>query len=373
MRKVFKYIASLDKKYALSFIFGIVIGGIGIYASFFFDRIPKISYEILSNSNVIDVHTELSKLDIIYDNVSIKKSDRNLRIITMRILNSGRKSITTQEYAQNEPLGIRIINGKIIEKPELLLTSDDYIKRNLSFNYDDSLDYIEFSKIIFDPKQYFTFKLLVLHDKNTIPEIEAIGKVAGMKNPKIIVTENNEKNRPLLLKITLGILNFIGKAFFYLILFAIIVVIIVVPFTLISDSRKKKKRKKLTHAFKEEDLYDDNIKDTYDYIFKSYISWGKNEISNYKKILNEISILDRLIPVISHTSIIDKRLFGQLNRAGDSSQRPNDELDDDLENLDIIEKLISANFIILEKNSYHIDKNNYKGLTNFLFFITGRD
>lgn len=373
MSNFFSKLASLDKKYALTFIVGIIIGGISIYASFFFDRIPKINYEILSNSNVIDVHTELSKLDITYDNVSIKKSDKNLRILTIRVTNYGRKSITVMEYDQNEPLGIRIKNGKIIEMPELLLTSDDYIRRNLSFKYSDSLDFIEFSKIIFDPKQYFTFKILILHDKTLIPEIEAIGKVAGMEKPKIITSENDKENRPLILKIILSIITFIGKAFMYFFMFAIMMAIVVAPFAIISDLIKKKKRKKLIQSFKETDIYDSDNKDCFDYIFKSYVNNGKNKLKNYKNILTDKSILDRLIPSISQTLKINNGLFSQLRRAIDDSSRPKDKLDDDLYNLKYIEDLISTNFIYLENDSYRINSTNVKGLTDFLLFITGRE
>lgn len=84
-------LSKIDQKFSWSFL-GFIIGIIGIgftiYTIFFFEKVPIIKYEVISNTSVLDVKENISRLDIIFDSVSIKKSEQNLRIITLTLLST---------------------------------------------------------------------------------------------------------------------------------------------------------------------------------------------------------------------------------------------------------------------------------------------
>ena len=94
----------------------------------------------------MDLHADVSKLDILYDDINLKENHENLKFISLRITNTGTETIFKSNFDENAPLGFKIINGRLVEKPELLSSSNEYISSHIQFSIDSSGAY--FSPII---------------------------------------------------------------------------------------------------------------------------------------------------------------------------------------------------------------------------------
>ena len=155
-------------------LLGLVATFVTIYA-FLQEKSVDLRYEIIANTNVLDFNADINKLEVSYDSTNLKKTGENLRIYTIKVVNNGEENIIKEFYDGNEPVGIKISSGKIIEQPEIIQSSNDYLKRNVKFTKNKKED-ILFSKVIIESGEYFILKLLVLHHNDTIPQIKSFGK-----------------------------------------------------------------------------------------------------------------------------------------------------------------------------------------------------
>jgi hypothetical protein len=131
----------------------IAFGISGLY-SYFHTPKPNILYEIISESNVIDLHKPLDELTIYFKNENIKENNLNLRIYTIQISNNGELDILQSFYDQNINWGLKVNNGKILNDVRIVNTNSEYLKSNLSpqvFN-DNS---VIFKKVIFEKNNIF--------------------------------------------------------------------------------------------------------------------------------------------------------------------------------------------------------------------------
>lgn len=171
---------------------GLVGASLTIYAFFFQERKIDLQYEIIANSNVLDIRAEVTKLDILYDGSSLKQRNQNLRIVNLRIINTGTEHILNTFYDDNDPLGFKLVDGEIIENPEVVDASNEYLKNNLAVTL-DSTNLVRFSKVIIESREFFVLKLLILHKYEVNPGIIPVGKIAGVGRialvNKIEVTE----------------------------------------------------------------------------------------------------------------------------------------------------------------------------------------
>jgi len=180
MLNMFKVIFNFYKKNKVGFIaitLSIIFFVITIYYVFYTPQ-PKITYTILSDSNIVDLHKPLEDLKILFQNEDIQKNNLNLKIYTLKISNSGTKNILETHYASDENWGIKITEGRIIES-RLVESNSDYLKRNLNPKIVDDKT-INFKKVILDSNDYFTLEVLVLHSKDTDINLIPFGKISGI-------------------------------------------------------------------------------------------------------------------------------------------------------------------------------------------------
>lgn len=265
-------------KTALTLI-SVVAAGITIFA-FLQDKSVDLCYEITSNTNVLDFNADISKLEVLYDSTNLKQTKENLRIYTIKIVNLGNKDIIKEFYDSNEPIGLRINTGSIIETPELIQSSSDYLNRNAKITTHNKKKII-FSDVILEKGEFFTYKLLVLHNQDTIPEIQSFGKIAGqkvipVKNSIDVKKEISFWNRVYGGNIWVQILRILS----YLIATILVIALIVTSSEKIDDRKEKKRRIKTIKGFKQSKEYeytrmDDAIFDRYEqlngWIFKEML------------------------------------------------------------------------------------------------------
>lgn len=221
-------------------LMSIGVGVVTIYGFYYqVKEQPDVSFQIISEVNVLDIYKPLEDLQILFQGNDIQKQNLNLRIYTVKIENTGRINILENHFAQSDNWGIRIDDAKIIET-RFITSNSTYIEKNLSPRIQND-NLVQFNKIIFDQNNYFTVELLVLHAKKIPPNLYRNGKIAGVKtDTSAISTLKNEKS--------FWTSFFYGNWFVHLmriIFYAIITFIITIIITFIIQKMQERKVKQV--------------------------------------------------------------------------------------------------------------------------------
>ena len=139
---------------------------------------PKMTYEILRETDVLDVRTPVEDLQITFQNQDIQGENLNLRIYAMRVVNNGEVDILQTQYDLDEIWGLQVIDGRVIEA-RLIEASSGYLSTKANPQVIRE-DIVEFDKAIVEKGEFFAFNMLVVHDKDVTPEIIPLGKIAGI-------------------------------------------------------------------------------------------------------------------------------------------------------------------------------------------------
>ncbi len=279
-------------------LLGIAGAVVTIYA-FLQEKTVDVRYEIIANTNVLDFNEDLSKLEVLYDSTNLKQTNENLRIVTIKVVNNGQEHLLNEFYDLNDPLGIEISSGAIIEKPELIQTSNDYLRRNLKFTNSDNR--ITFPQIILESGEFFIIKLLILHKTKVIPNIQSYGKIAGQKRIEVVNSVDVKNEKGFWEKVYSGnIWTQLLRLISYFIAVVIIIAIMLFLSSKIDDKREKKHKIKMVTEFKNLKNYkytrmDDAIFDRYktsgfyDIRKMNTLLKDENELNeNYKKLSEEL-------------------------------------------------------------------------------------
>lgn len=286
-------IKQLDRKFAWSFL-GVMLalgfGLVGIYTSFFQEHKPNLKFEVISNTSVLDVHERLGNLDVLYAGSSIKNTGQTLRVITLRVVNDGQQDILKGFYDENDPLGFVLIDGEIVESPELLHASNDYLAKQLKMTFDAPKNVL-FSNVIIERNEFFTLKLLVLNNEGVIPDVSPIGKIAGVKSIEV-ARPYRERNEESFLSRTFGgwVLSQLARLFAYGLAFLILMIAGIVSLISISEWAEKRSRRK--HIAKYKKISTINLNQDDEYIFQSYLVRGEDYLISIEKLISDERALE---------------------------------------------------------------------------------
>ncbi len=181
---MFNIINEIDKKYALSFISGLLFGGVTVYASFFYVRKPELKFQLLNKSPIFEIHENIPKLQITLNKHDISKNNEKISMFIVRILNSGDIDITEGHYSTKFPITFSIKNGRLIDIP----TAFQFSRKQLMepFNKKNQIEnVIELEKLILNTGDYLLFKLLIIHNEGELPYIEIDGELSGISELKL--------------------------------------------------------------------------------------------------------------------------------------------------------------------------------------------
>lgn len=333
-------------------LFGVLGTILAIY-SFFQDQKASLSYQIIASTNVLDFNAELSKLEVIYDSTNLKETKENLRIITIKVVNTGKKAITKEFYDENDPIGIRITSGKIIEKPEFLKASNTYISRNIKITEYQNQN-ITFSQLIIDPGEYFVVKLLILHKGNVLPQIFSTGKIAGQNTIKVtnLVDTNKSDNN-----YNLGI-----KIMIYVVLGIFCLGLFVLFIEGISNLNTKKKQRRQISNFKSLPEYSYTHMD--DIIFSTFLESGELKLLKIKNILSKEELINQTYRKISN------QLFGMETETLYELLHPGLQNPYDFGGWVLLNELINKGFLIKNDTKLTVNKSMKDSLEMFLNFIS---
>ena len=272
---------NLYKKNKLAFIgitLSIIFFIITTYYIFYTPQ-PKITYTILSDSNVVDLHKPLKDLKILFQDEDIQKNNMNLKIYSLKISNSGKKNILETHYASDEDWGIKITEGEIIES-RLVESNSDYLKSNLNPKIVDDKT-INFKKVIFDKNDYFTLEVLVLHSRDSDINLIPFGKISGISKNQTFNKLDTARG---------GLLQSILTSNWSLLLYYCFLLILIATYALI-NIRKIRER------------IEENID-----ILKINLTLYENLTSEYVSMLTDLLKNDRIMEVLKN----DPDLLGRL-------------------------------------------------------------
>ncbi|PTN04477.1 hypothetical protein C8N47_13112 [Mangrovibacterium marinum] len=369
-------IKTLDKKFSWSF-FGFLIGilgfGYAIYIDQFKEVKPNITFDILSKTQVLDLKENLNELKIIYDGEDLKEKDENLILITLKILNNGDKDIKEDDFVSQVPFGFVVNNGKIAETPQILETSNDFLKNYLKVSY-DSTNTVFLNKTQIDQNQFFTIKILTICKNSEVPDIKPVGKISGMVNEfavRNIFKDELESEDSFFERLNND--NFgihVARFFYYIICMALFSLLIGIPSSKLSDFFDNKKKKKLIQKFRNKTKI--KLSDKVDLIFELYkdygersIKWLDNTISNDKKLIKHVNYIktkesrgtdDELIDDYEREELIENQMLHERRYITSSFSR-------------IIERLIDKEIITKENEVIKVDEVFKEELKEFKYFI----
>ncbi len=157
------------------------------------------------------------------DSIEIQKDLKNISIYELEIKNEGSENISVSDFDSNLGFGINLTNGEIIQKPEILNSSD------IAY-YSDVIKQVSSERIIFknkiiDSDNYFSIKFFVLHDRQQIPTIKSFGRISGQGSIPVLdrsLTENeiieakDEKINLVFISLVFTLLGFAGLVYAYL-------------------------------------------------------------------------------------------------------------------------------------------------------------
>ncbi|MCS0301046.1 hypothetical protein ND924_00120 [Vibrio diabolicus] len=242
-----------EKKLPYSFV-GTIIGLAGfiaaIYFSMFYEKAPKMDIEIMSQFSALDIKESVDSLDVIYNSNSLNAQGMSLSVIELKIVNSGTAPILRSYYDPESKAGFKVNRGVIPEPPIVETSKTSYAHNEISLEKADQ-NTIFLPHIIMNPQDFYTIKLIVLHDSKKKPTVQSFGVIAGF--PKISVMQNlgSEDNRNLFDRFFDGsVLMNIGRFVVFGILFFIGIILIAIVFDKVSDINFNRRKRLLTEQFK---------------------------------------------------------------------------------------------------------------------------
>lgn len=274
------------KRIFLAFIglVGFFSAALGIFD--FFTNKYSFSYDIISKYNVLDLNTDLSKLDIFYNGENIKQKKESLKVVDIKVQNTGKEGIPTNFYDDNNLPGITVSNGSFAQEPEIIESNDEFLKKGFIVKYATST--ITFSKSIFNPGKYLILRVFVLHKNDENPQLKSVGNIVNIKNIEIIDSTNQSKSRSIFNEIFGGASFFIIILRFivYTILSFFLIVLAVIVSIKVSDQVNIFRRRSFAKEFKKDSKLKDNTAG--EKILNEFIKGGLNNLKSIQIVLAKV-------------------------------------------------------------------------------------
>lgn len=370
----------IEKKWAWSFsgfLLAIIFGAITIYTSFFQDLNPNLQFIVETNTSVLDLKEDVKNLEILYNGIDIKKQNKNLSIIRLKIINNSNVNITKYLYDDLSPIKVLVKNAEIVDKPRVSETSNNYLKENLNITLDSS-GCIHLPQLIIEGHEFFILDFLILHNNGINPKISSAGKIAGQINGiEVIKNYHATIQQTFWGKIIYGNLWIhIVRFLCYFIFLILTIIAIVLPTFLISDAISKKNKKKRISKYK----IKKNIKNSpeADGVFDLYIYGSLDSLINIQSLLKNKRVLKNMILDIEKKYKVKTETQKDIN-ISEIVPRAAIEADKSVlkeENLNIkgfyssqAKQLIAINMVKIKSDELVINKKFSNELNDFISYL----
>jgi len=281
---------------SLAFLFAAAGLTVGVYGIWFYRPVPALTFDTVSDTKVLDVHASIGKLDITYDGESLKASNRELRILVVKIMNNGAADIAKTSYDPADPIGFEIVRGTLLEPPTLS-TSSEYLTHAAVFNQREG-NVLLLGPVILESGEWIQLKLLVAAQGGDNPSIRPFGKIAGIKKIQITESANNQTSRPMLDRVFgadsfwiqfARIPGYLVFALGILLVGAVAVLVLlgifIAPVVMLRDARVNRKRKRFVETYGKTK----NIDPADHLVIDEYMRLGSSAVESIKKYLLSVA------------------------------------------------------------------------------------
>ena len=261
-----------------------------VYVEFIKKDAPKLEYDIVSATDFINNKETSASLRIFVDTLDIQDNHLNITAYNIKVENKGSAHIRYYDYDKGN-FGLRIQNGILLEPPVIINASTQHI-RELFPKYERvvSESFVDIPTLSLDIDDFYTIRVVLLHNVDSIPSFNTVGKIVGQNN---INFHTLQPPVPSFWKTVfygswdIHLLRF----FIYLLAFTIAVILSSQTVAGISESlAKRKRRRRMNELSKKKELVsfvkDDYVKNGEYAIINMHELFSKTEadITNkYKK------------------------------------------------------------------------------------------
>lgn len=369
------WIRQIEKGYAWGFI-GVILAFFFGLKPYFDDKDPNLQFIVESNTPVLDVKKDLESLEILYKGINIKEQNEVLRLITIRVYNKSDVVITKNYYDDRSPLKIKVKDGSIVDKPQLIRASNDYLTNNADLKIDSSGS-ILLPDLIIEGNQNYLISLLIIHKKDSSPKILSFGKIAGQTSGVEVIQNYTEESEVGLWETMISGNIFIHLLRFivYIFVFPTILFLLIFPISSLILFLKDKKKKGNVLNYKNKNVVEASAET--DAVFEIYLNHSNSHelILTIQKILNDedelhqvfLEILKKEDEAEETTSIHkDRTLYGARIYSEDGLVRVND-----LNHFGVW-RMKSLGMISMEDEKLIINQKFKKELNQFAFYLNLR-
>jgi hypothetical protein len=175
-----KWFMILEKRFPwgmLGWVTAVLLGVPSIYYAIH-EAKPGIRVEIVSVSNVLDIHRPIPDLAISFKGQEIQSIGRAIRIVTINIANAGDKNVLQSDYDAEQPFGIRLKEVEIVGEVRMLHADSKYLWNELLPKVAGK-DRVVFNKVIMEKGKSATFELTIIQEVDASFSVATDGKIAG--------------------------------------------------------------------------------------------------------------------------------------------------------------------------------------------------
>ncbi len=374
---------NVEKKYALTFlgfVLAAIFGGITIYTEFIQEKNPHLRY-IVGSSSVFSVRDDMAKLDVLLNGINIRERKQTLSLVTLEVVNTGGSPILKGSYDEQEPLGLELKNGNVV-KAEVVKATSDYLTRNVRA-LAITTNRIIFPRVIIEPNDLFSVRVLVLHDEGTTVDLLPLGKVAGVQRIEVIQASQVPAEPPFWKRVFAGnIFVHLTRAFGYLAAMILLVLSIVLPTAFLSDWASTRKREKAVRDFREITELKLNADD--DFIFQSFLGRGSFYLHDVAALLNAPKVLQKYLKEdlgsdvdwgthIEHAVELERirHIEQQIARGSPTARSTRFSTISSYER-QMSHALLAAKFISVDGENVNVNEHMFQSLNAFTRFLKAR-
>lgn len=345
---------SMDNKFAwsfLGFLMAIVFGVITLYLGFYKEIKPDLKFVITADSSVLDVKESLGNLDVIYENESLSEKRQDLRVITFKVVNQGNAPILSNYYDVNNPVGFKVVDGRLADEPKLINASNSYLRENLITKKSQDNKVI-LPNVILESSEYFELKILVLHELGKKPYIQSFGKIATVSSIDVL-SDFSSENKISFLEKTFGggIFSNLIRLFTYGFIFLFLMIGIVFLSEKFSSIKEKRRKENLIRTFKDYDS--DKVTDKDSFFFDYYLNHDASIVSDFQVLMKSES---RLSSLAKNGALPERKVIRPISRL-----RKDEAV--------MLEELKNEGFVTIKGGTVTVDEQRLSVLTDFVNYL----
>lgn len=140
---------------------------------------PMPTLEIRDRIDTINASAGDPRLQILFDGESLLANKRNLRMLTVRLVNRGNQAILQGFYEPQDPWRIVVTGGEVVSA-SVVECSEEYLETafgDLEFDWQRIL----LPSVILESSDYVIMKIGILHDRDVNPDLALEGKIAHVE------------------------------------------------------------------------------------------------------------------------------------------------------------------------------------------------